>query len=169
MASLTPRFEKGNQMPIGTSIQSMLTEAQFQAANGSGWILADGRSVSGSRYATLTGNSTVPDCRGEFIRGLDNGRGVDSGRVKGSAQANATAPNGLATVNGGAHIHSAAGYNSNASAGNGTYPASMNSHSATNMSISNMVDSGGTHSHSITGDSETRPRNIAMNIFIKIN
>ena len=28
----------------------------------------------------------VPDLRGEFIRGLDNGRGVDTGRTLGSAQ-----------------------------------------------------------------------------------
>ena len=30
---------------------------------------------------------TLPDLRGEFIRGLDSGRGVDTGRVLGSAQA----------------------------------------------------------------------------------
>ncbi len=39
----------------------------------SGWLPADGTSAS-------------PDLRGEFIRGLDNGKGLDSGRVLGSTQ-----------------------------------------------------------------------------------
>lgn len=66
----------------------------------SGFLKCDGAAVSRSTYAALfavcgttfgvgNGSTTfnLPDLRGEFIRGLDDGRGVDSGRVLGSAQA----------------------------------------------------------------------------------
>jgi len=37
-------------------------------------------------WSEANGTSGNPDLRGEFIRGLDNGRGVDSGRVLASWQ-----------------------------------------------------------------------------------
>lgn len=65
-----------------------------------GWLIADGRPVSRIAYARLfsrvgtiygagNGISTfnLPDGRGEFIRGLDNGRGVDGARSIGTNQA----------------------------------------------------------------------------------
>lgn len=64
-----------------------------------GWLECDGSAVSRSTYSTLfaqigddygagDGSTTfnLPDLRGEFIRGFDNGRGVDSGRSIGSSQ-----------------------------------------------------------------------------------
>ena len=67
-----------------------------------GWLKANGAAVSRTAYAALfaaigttygagDGRSTfnLPDLRGEFIRGWDDGRGVDAGRVFGSAQAHA--------------------------------------------------------------------------------
>lgn len=67
-----------------------------------GWLVADGAVVSRSAYAALfaaigttfgvgDGATTfgIPDLRGEFIRGLDNGRGVDAARTLGSSQAQA--------------------------------------------------------------------------------
>jgi hypothetical protein len=59
---------------IGQVTSSMLTEAQFQAINGTGWVLMDGRSVAGSSYAIVTGNATIPDARGMVLRGKNNGR-----------------------------------------------------------------------------------------------
>ena len=66
----------------------------------SGWLAADGSAVSRATYAALfaavgttfgagDGSTTfnLPELRGEFIRGWDNGRGVDAGRAFGSAQA----------------------------------------------------------------------------------
>lgn len=65
-----------------------------------GWLLCDGSAVSRVTYAALfaaigtawgagDGATTfnLPDARGEFVRGADNGRGVDAGRALGSAQA----------------------------------------------------------------------------------
>ena len=54
--------------------QSMLTEVQFQLENGNEWVLCDGRDVTGSDYASVTGNTTLPDMRGSFVRGKNNGR-----------------------------------------------------------------------------------------------
>jgi hypothetical protein len=68
------RFTQDNQNPVGMIVQSMLTEAQFQAINGTNWVLAAGQSVTGSQYATITGNSSIPDLRGMFLRGKNNSR-----------------------------------------------------------------------------------------------
>ena len=48
--------------------------AALQALRGAGWVLADGRSVTGSAYATITGTTAIPDMRGLFLRGKNNGR-----------------------------------------------------------------------------------------------
>lgn len=70
------------------------------AAQPDGWLICDGGQVSrttraalfaaiGTRYGTGNGSTTfnLPDLRGEFVRGWDQGRGVDSGRNLGSTQA----------------------------------------------------------------------------------
>jgi microcystin-dependent protein len=67
-----------------------------------GFLRANGAAVSRTTYAALfavlgtyygggNGSTTfnVPDLRGEFLRGLDEGRGVDSGRALGTAQGDA--------------------------------------------------------------------------------
>lgn len=67
-----------------------------------GWLKANGAAVSrtayaalfaaiGTTYGTGDGRTTfnLPDLRGEFIRGWDDGRGIDSGRALGSAQGDA--------------------------------------------------------------------------------
>lgn len=67
-----------------------------------GWLKANGALVSRTTYAALfaaigttfgAGNGTttfaLPDLRGEFLRGWDDGRAVDAGRVFGAAQLDA--------------------------------------------------------------------------------
>jgi microcystin-dependent protein len=64
-----------------------------------GWLLCDNQAVSslypdlrdyliaaGSPFGMSGADPRVPDLRGEFIRGWDDGRGVDAARVFGSAQ-----------------------------------------------------------------------------------
>ena len=50
--------------PVGTVMHSMLDEATFQGQTSTDWVLADGRSVAGSVYQSLTGLSVIPDLRG---------------------------------------------------------------------------------------------------------
>ncbi|HHL3632610.1 phage tail protein [Neisseria polysaccharea] len=67
-----------------------------------GWLKANGAAVSRTAYAALfaaigttygagDGRTTfnLPDLRGEFVRGWDDGRGIDSRRALGSAQSDA--------------------------------------------------------------------------------
>ncbi|MDO4693034.1 MAG: phage tail protein [Eikenella sp.] len=67
-----------------------------------GWLKANGAAVSrttyaplfaaiGTRYGTGNGSTTfnLPDLRGEFVRGWDDGRSVDRGRAIGSTQGDA--------------------------------------------------------------------------------
>lgn len=64
----------------------------------------------GTTYGEGDGSTTfnLPDTRGEFIRGLDNGRGIDSGRVLGSNQSDEFRSHGhTASIGGsGSHGHS---------------------------------------------------------------
>lgn len=128
-----------------------------------GYLLCNGAELEIARYPRLfaaigttwgnpgAGLFQLPDLRGEFIRGLDNGRGIDTGRVLGSAQAQAIQ----------AHTHSFSGNNrvgiSNTAYGsNSTLAANMLAGSPTTSPVSDS-----------TGGTETRPRNIAMNYIIR--
>jgi len=139
-----------DQGKVGDVIHSMLTEEQFIAENGAGWVLADGRDVTGSKYDTLIldglgGN--IPDMRGQFLRGLDTSGTIDpdgAGRSLGDSQAHALED----------HTHT---YNdqdfggSQPAAGSGQKVATQTS---------------GVNGANVS--TETRPINIAVNIFIKI-
>ena len=83
-------------LPVGT----IITSARATAPDG--FLLCSGAAISRTAYADLfsaigtaygagDGSSTfnIPDLRGEFIRGADNGRGVDGGRALGSTQSDA--------------------------------------------------------------------------------
>ncbi|MER9278714.1 phage tail protein [Mesorhizobium sp. M0522] len=79
--------------------------SMFAAATApTGWLKCNGQAVSRTTYADLyaaIGTSwgagdavttfNVPDFRGEFLRGFDDGRGIDADRVFGSLQDYATA------------------------------------------------------------------------------
>jgi len=90
----------------GASILASATTAALFAAL---WNLSAAVSpltTSGGAPATRGANAAadyalhtrlvVPDMRGVFLRGFDDGRGVDTGRVLGSQQAFATSASGLA-------------------------------------------------------------------------
>jgi len=122
----------------------------------SGWLECNGTNVSRTTYnalfsviGTLYGvgdgstTFTLPDLRGEFIRGFDNGRGVDTSRSIGSWQDDSFE----------SHTHSAATMsgtlgNLGIGGGNDVTPTTNNTTSS--------------------GGSETRPRNIAMYYIIKV-
>lgn len=140
-----------DQGRVGDVIHSMLTEEQFLLENGAGWVLADGRSVAGTKYAAITGNSTIPDMRGQFLRGKNNNRSdgnQDKGgeRALGNSQLDQVGP--ISGKGGNFSIYSASG---NQAAGfeifNGAWQQYAYTHNAAN---------------------ETRPKNVVVNIFIKI-
>lgn len=93
-------------MPIlgsGSSVRAGTIQAWPSTTVPAGWLKCNGATVSRTLYAGLfnvigttygagDGSTTfgLPDFRGEFIRGLDDGRGIDTSRALGSAQAEAT-------------------------------------------------------------------------------
>ena len=80
--------------------------------------------VIGTQYGTGNGSSTfnLPDLRGEFVRGFDNGRGVDNGRAIASGQgAQNSSHNHTATssVTDPGHRHLPENYSANSNQSNG--------------------------------------------------
>ena len=121
-----------------------------------GWLECNGAAVSRTTYAALfaaigtvygagNGSTTfnIPDLRGQFVRGWDNGAGVDPGRAIGTTQTDAFA----------SHSHTVAneGLSVNGSGGVQILRGIAGSNYATNA----------------TGGTETRPKNVAMMPCIK--
>lgn len=88
------REETDQKTPAGSVMHFAMSTAP------TGWLKANGAQVSRTTYAALfaaigtafgAGNGTttftLPDGRGQFLRGFDDGRGVDAGRAFGSTQA----------------------------------------------------------------------------------
>ena len=163
-----------------------------------GWMKANGAAISRTAYASLfsaigttygvgDGFNTfnLPDLRGEFVRGWDDGRGIDPNRAVGTGQAFDIASHAHtgSTTAAGDHIHGITdnghthpysanpvnvygGAEGGSRESNGTQTATT-SNSKTGISINNA----GNHNHSITisstGGLETRPRNVALLAIIK--
>lgn len=163
--------------PVGTIVQSMLSLSQFQSLYGTGWVLADGSSVSGSMYHAVTNNATVPDARGLFLRAAGT-RGTQIGGVTytggNAGDANGDTMQGHKhNVNDPGHTHAAPGAQSSASTGGflrGSVPEFVNASTdarTTGISVQN-PSTDGSSGNPRTG-AETRPANLAVNVFIKIN
>jgi microcystin-dependent protein len=134
---------------------SVIYVAQNSAPTG--YLKANGAQVSRTTYAALfaaigttfgagdgSTTFTLPDLRGEFIRGWSDGRSVDSGRAFGSAQSQDIQ----------SHRH--------------TVPHSEISGVAAGGIIAGGNQSATTSENtSLTGGTETRPRNVALLAVIK--
>lgn len=161
-------------------------DIKYSAANSvpPGWLKADGSLISRSQFAALfaaigttygegDGSTTfaLPDLRGEFIRGFDNGRGVDKGRTFGSWQKGSLYP-----------------YDTTESKPNGIWSASTTNNSGPNSQLAIGVDAYSTSDYAtvslggvdatvnyalpgLFGDrgysGVTRPRNVALLALIK--
>ncbi len=158
--ALVPRFTVDQTNAVGSVRHSMLTELQFQAANGTGWVLMDGRNVAGSAYAVLTGLTTIPDHRGIGFRGKNNGRADGAQNPAGDVA--------LGTYQGDSvvdHSHTVnipmygnvPAVTANPAASGGGFSGLYNTTSSTG------INSGQ------GGVGETRMRNVTLNVFIKIN
>ncbi|MDA5192799.1 tail fiber protein [Govanella unica] len=84
---------------FGLQLWSGAVMAFAMPAAPTGWLKANGAAISrttyaklfaaiGTRYGAGDGATTfnLPDLRGEFLRGFDDGRGIDVGRVLGAFQ-----------------------------------------------------------------------------------
>ncbi len=151
-----------------------------------GYLECNGAAVSRTTFAALfavigtvhgvgNGSTTfnLPDLRGEFVRGFDNGRGVDNGRNMASFQGDQNKQ----------HNHSASssssvtdpGHTHTANYGQGNLVSSGGAFGLRDSGTANRINSNNTGisvstSTSIGNDggNETRPRNIAMMYVIKV-
>jgi phage-related tail fiber protein len=126
-----------------------------------GWLECNGAEISrttydklfskiGTAYGIGDDDTTfnIPDLRGEFIRGWDNGRGIDNQRGFASYQADIFK----------SHTHSS----------DGTRTGKYSSNPGSNFfASSGDVSNYGAKNINDTGGSETRPRNIALIYCIK--
>ncbi|WP_240043082.1 tail fiber protein [Photorhabdus luminescens] len=151
-----------NNIPVGSPIPWPLPNAP------AGYLACNGQAFNKSLYpklATAYPSGRLPDLRGEFIRGWDDGRGVDPGRVCGSWQADLLA----------SHEHS---YRDRYYIENMNSLHRANNKEATPAGYNGNVGSDGTDTDnnsflyidsttSTTGGNETRPRNVAFNYIVK--
>ena len=149
---------EGSALPVGIPVPWPL------AAAPAGWLKCNGAAFTAAQYPKLALAYPVlklPDLRGEFLRGWDDGRGVDSGRVLLSAQDDA-----LQNITG-SMLDISAGINNNTS---GAFSAST--------LVPNLGDTpvGGSFkqanysfdaSRVARTSAETRPRNIAFNYIVR--
>jgi len=154
------RFKSNSQHLVGDVKTSMLTETEFQTASGDPtWVLADGRDLdlipatADSLWKSLKGTPIIPDMRGMFLRGKNYARG--------DAYANPAGDQAISTQNqdhNKAHTH--------------TYTYSpVTSHADLNFySGTRDTDTTATSGPDSSGAGpESRPKNIIVNYFIKIN
>jgi Phage Tail Collar Domain len=132
-----------------------------------GWIKCNGNSFSTTAYPTLATvypGGVLPDLRGEFIRGWDDGRGVDVGRVlmshQGDAIRNITGQvsslyRAAGTISSGALSLSLYGPTP---ARTGTLGADIGDNASINFNASGS---------GVPTASENRPRNIAFNYIVR--
>jgi microcystin-dependent protein len=180
----------GTTPGAGDNSQKLATTAFVQSAIAAGHIMffasasaptgylkANGSAISRTAYASLfsaigttfgagDGSTTfnLPDLRGEFLRGFDDGRGVDAGRGFGSPQSDLYK----------SHAHNTGGYMNAQDSGGGSWtltgqawPVARKGFAviAPPFPIDSEMNSAGQQPYS--GGSETRPRNIALLACIK--
>jgi len=123
--------------------------------------------VIGTAYGSASGTTfNLPDLRGEFIRGFDNGRGVDSGRSVASSQSGQNESHThAATVTDPGHDHYM--YAAKAIGGHTGNGSGPDERSTSQDLVTGDKVTGVTVSNAATGGNETRPRNIAMVYVIK--
>ncbi|MEE6128382.1 hypothetical protein V2E39_13390 [Chryseobacterium arthrosphaerae] len=183
-ASAQDNFTSNKELPLGTIISSFLNFEQFNTvtknnekspggiwtSNKSKWAPADGRPVPNSKFQTLTSQTQVPDLRGMFLRGLNIfdpfqpvpnitvDKGDPDNRIVGSFQPD--------TFQGHRHINSDNLAENIGKESPNTPKQRMNVTGASPQNSAGKFDAGfGTPRIS----SETRPKNISVFYYIKIN
>ena len=149
---------EGSALPVGVPVPWP------SATPPTGWLKCNGAAFDKEKYPKLAvayPSGNLPDLRGEFIRGADDGRGVDSGRVLLSAQTdtlqNITA--GFGDVATGANAYASGALSSSVLTPNLQQLPSGGNYKQTNYSFD--------ASRVARTSTETRPRNIAFNYIVR--
>lgn len=135
------------------------------AASPDGWLKCNGAAFDKAKYPKLAvayPSGNLPDLRGEFLRGWDDGRGVDLGRELLGGQAGQVA----------SHNHNLAlGYEAESSATKNTLGSTpgFDKLAIKSMTAASSAAGSGSYymSNNTTTGAETRPRNIAFNYIVR--
>ncbi len=176
---------------VGDVKFSILNPTQFAAENGNCWIPMDGRSISGSRLNSYL--SSIPNAGGMFLRAQDFGGSY--GQNASDNDPDRSHASTIATVQGhtyASHNHSGSissdgnhshtyldTYHSEKITGDDGYNGSGDSDGDNSNPLENgrvvgrTTDAAGSHSHTVTinnsGSTETRPKNLNLWIYIRVN
>ncbi|WP_342754801.1 phage tail protein [Pantoea sp. MBD-2R] len=153
----------GSSVPVGVPLPYPTATAP------DGWLKCNGASFSATTYPLLAKvypSLKLPDLRGEFIRGWDDGRGVDSGRSilasQGDAIRNITG--GINDIYFGNSPSSAGAFNTGGVSDTGYYPTTSGAMLFKRSVVSsNLFDA----SRVVPTAAENRPRNIAFNYIVR--
>ncbi|MGR0487817.1 tail fiber protein (plasmid) [Escherichia coli] len=148
---------EGSALPVGVPVPWP------SATPPTGWLKCNGAAFSSEKYPNLAKvypTYKLPDLRGEFIRGWDDGRGVDAGRVILSIQGWLT----------GSHYHNIRSWD----AWDNTVLVPNDRGGDSLLSTDNAVQEGAINGKftsqyrtELSGGNETRPRNIAFNYIVR--
>ncbi|QCT20851.1 tail fiber protein [Jejubacter calystegiae] len=158
---------EGSALPVGVPVPWP------SATPPAGWLKCNGATFTAALYPKLAlayPSGKLPDLRGEFIRGWDDGRGVDIGRLllssQGDAIRNITGSTALSL-----QIESSFGWLPNVyNAGAFTYASVGGGRGATTVQSTSIDGNLGIRfdaSRSVPTASENRPRNIAFNYIVR--
>ena len=164
----------GGIFPVGSLLYSLLDEVDFQNRMGVEWVLLDGRAIDQtdelSDYLVASpdedGKVPLPDGQGKFLRMMDYRSNQDNREFDGDPQVGRHIGHFQKdSIQG--HVHSHTGY---ANSGQNAWPYGFA------FAGYNQVSNAQTRGPQADGDlygslqvtSENRPRNIAVNLFVKI-
>ncbi|EJA4262702.1 tail fiber protein [Escherichia coli] len=152
---------EGSALPVGVPVPWP------SATPPAGWLKCNGAPFTTSQYpklATVYPSGVLPDLRGEFLRGWDDGRGVDVGRAilssQGDAIRNITGKFGNAQLYPAINTDGAFVGSDNVSQTNGL---TQSSPGIGNGSVNFRFDA----SAVVPVASENRPRNVAFNYIVR--
>ena len=157
MLTSLPALAQPDSGSLGDVRYSVLPPANFRNLNGDGWQLMDGRNINGSDLCTEFGTCQIPDARGVFIRGMNVGRDQASGDPEGNRGVGSYQSDNIESHTHGLHHRiigdTRGGFTHGVAAGGG----------------SGSIHDIGIRTTDAKGGNETRPRNIALYVYIKVN
>jgi len=167
---------------VGDVKYSILNPTDFAKENGDCWVPMDGRSLAGSRLATHTSSynhANLPDAGGLFFRAQEFSGGGDQDPNRTNTTPIAEIQTDLlgshthTMQSDGAHTHAYhdRGICEPPNCNNPNNDDHADGDGTPNYDFSRTTESAGAHTHTInsTGGSETRPKNLNLWVYIRIN
>ncbi|MXE20601.1 phage tail protein [Escherichia coli] len=144
---------EGSALPVGVPVPWP------SATPPTGWLKCNGAAFDKVKYprlATAYPSGKLPDLRGEFIRGWDDGRGIDTGRALLSIQSDEVRKLALKYWGPASNSSPSKTFALSDSAGGGLYTDGIS-----------QASGGIINAFQLPGGNETRPRNVAFNYIVR--